>query len=131
MDVLHFSVRSAVNQHRHLRCQIPSATTHIFDSAGEQSPRPVSRMSRSSLPPHRYFKEYSDLTVGEKLYLWSIEKIYNVQNLKRLKQEQYQKLLELEAKKGSYPVFVSECSPKDGLQGILRRIFFIFNKVIL
>lgn len=93
-------VRSAVNQHRHLRCQIPSATTHTFDSAGEQSPRPVSRMSRSSLPPHRYFKEYSDLTVGEKLYLWSIEKIYNVKNLKRLKQEQYQKLLELEAKKG-------------------------------
>ena len=59
-------------------------------------------MSRTSIPPRRFFKENADLTIGEKIYLWSIEKIYNLEHLKRLKQEQYQKLLELEAKKGLY-----------------------------
>lgn len=94
-------VRSAVNQKRHLHCITPSATsTYTAESARDQSPRPASRISRSSMPPQRYYKEYADLTIGEKIYLWSIEKIYNIENLKRLKQDQYQKLLELEAKKG-------------------------------
>ena len=99
-----FTARSAVNHKRHLHCQVPSATTYYTDSAGEQSPRPVSRMSRTSIPPRRFFKENADLTIGEKIYLWSIEKIYNLEHLKRLKQEQYQKLLELEAKKGLFIV---------------------------
>lgn len=94
------TVRSAVNPKRHLHCVVPSATTIYTATAGDQSPRPVSRLSRSSLPPQRYYTEYADLTIGEKIYLWSIEKIYNIENLKRLKQEQYQKLLELETKKG-------------------------------
>ena len=59
------------------------------------------------MPPQRYFKEYADLTIGEKIYLWSIEKIYNIENLKRLKQDQYQKLLELEAKKGTVEDLIS------------------------
>lgn len=49
-----------------------------------------------------YFREYSDLSTGEKLYLWSIEKIYSVDKMKQLKQEQYKKLLDIEAKKGQW-----------------------------
>ena len=40
------------------------------------------------------------MSLGEKLYMWSIERIYSMDRMKQLKQEQYKKLLELEAKKG-------------------------------
>lgn len=45
-------------------------------------------------------REYADLSAGEKLYLWSIERIYSMDKMKKLKQEQYKKLLDMEAKKG-------------------------------
>lgn len=88
------TARSSVNPRRHMSCQVPSRTP----LPGTDRPRSV----RSALPPARYFSEFSDLSVGEKLYLWSIEKIYNVENLKQLKQEQYKALLKQEMKKGYY-----------------------------
>ena len=48
------------------------------------------------------YSEFSDMSIGEKIYLWSIERIYNMDKMKQLKQEQYKKLLDMEAKKGLF-----------------------------
>ncbi|KAL4223265.1 hypothetical protein ACF0H5_016737 [Mactra antiquata] len=84
-------VKTSVNPHRHASCR---SSPEINSYGG----RPHSRIS---LPAkYLYNSEYADMTIGEKIYLWSIEKIYNVEKMKKLKQEQYHKLLDGEAKKG-------------------------------
>ncbi|XP_045173554.2 titin homolog isoform X1 [Mercenaria mercenaria] len=86
--------KHSVNPRRHATCLSPSNLPAYDD-------RPRSRMS---LPPNKYFtnSEFANMSMGEKIYMWSIEKIYNMDKMKQLKQEQYRKLLEMEAKKGQH-----------------------------
>ncbi|XP_052797807.1 muscle M-line assembly protein unc-89-like isoform X5 [Mya arenaria] len=80
--------KSSVNRNRHAMCR----STPTYD--------PETRaVSRISMPPSKYFSDFSEMSAGEKLYLWSIERIYSMDRMKQLKQDQYKKLLEMEAKK--------------------------------
>ncbi|XP_052797864.1 uncharacterized protein DDB_G0287625-like isoform X2 [Mya arenaria] len=86
-----YTAKSSVNRNRHAMCR----STPTYD--------PETRaVSRISMPPSKYFSDFSEMSAGEKLYLWSIERIYSMDRMKQLKQDQYKKLLEMEAKKGKY-----------------------------
>lgn len=85
--------RTSVNPRRHASCRASPDPYAMHDERTH---------SRASLPPKRFItsSENADLSMGEKIYLWSIQKIYSMDRMKKLKQEQYRKLLDMEARKG-------------------------------
>ena len=91
---------STTNPKYHSTCHVPSDPNSVIKV-------PVSArrsQSRASLPPNftsNSLLTHSDLTMGEKLYLANIAKVYNAQPMIKQKQEQYRQILFQQRNKGT------------------------------
>ncbi|KAL3857169.1 hypothetical protein ACJMK2_011864 [Sinanodonta woodiana] len=84
------SAKSAVNPKRHTSCKVPTDPPEF--STGMSSP--ILRRRRFHPPRNSMIFNYPEMSPGEKLYLWSMERIYSAKNLMSLKKDQYMQLLE-------------------------------------
>ncbi|KAK3582958.1 hypothetical protein CHS0354_019968 [Potamilus streckersoni] len=84
------TAKSAVNPKRHTSCKVPTDPPEF--STGMSSP--ILRRRRFHPPRSSMIFNYPEMAPGEKLYLWSMERIYSAKNLMALKKDQYLQLLQ-------------------------------------